>query len=96
MLIKSRSIQIPKDVVEKKKVEEPKAKIDIWKKRHTDRLFEEARERFWQRREERQQGLVAWPWTRAMVRFFFWKYEPRPQKTNELGMQYRCSLNFYN
>nr|CAG4642784.1 EOG090X0D2W [Evadne anonyx] len=39
----------------------PKVKIDIWKKRTTDQLFDEALERYQLRKEAREQGLVRWP-----------------------------------
>lgn len=40
----------------------PKVKIDIWKKRTEGHLLEEAIQRYQQRKEAREQGLIAWPW----------------------------------
>lgn len=44
-----------------KKKPEVKEKIDIWKKRTTGQLFEDAVMRYQNRKEAREQGLVLWP-----------------------------------
>jgi len=46
---------------DKKTAVVPKVKIDIWKKRTTGQLFDEALERYQLRKEAREQGLIRWP-----------------------------------
>ena len=39
----------------------PKVKIDVWKKRTTGQLFDEALQRYQLRKEAREEGLIRWP-----------------------------------